>query len=147
MNYKILSICLCIALAGCVGVPTSGADTNTTTSVTDTNTTTESAEKRFDGDANANVRVYNPTTEAWNVTYMIKRDGVVILNKTRIVEQGTQWSVTEINKPGNYTFFIMEDNWNSSISTQLPRAVGDRESYIEVAEVDGEFQLRVRWEQ
>ncbi|WP_158853565.1 hypothetical protein [Halorhabdus sp. CUG00001] len=132
MQFKPLLICCCLVLAGCSGAP---------------DTATDSPEQRFDGDANAEVTVYNPTNGTWNVSYRVERGGVAVLNATRSVQPGTEWDVTTIDRPGNYTFTISTVEWMDSASVRLPRAVGDRESYIEVAETNGEFGLRLRWEQ
>lgn len=132
MQFKALLICCCLVLAGCSGA---------------SGTVTDSPEQRFDGDANAEVTVYNPTNGTWNVSYRIERDGEAVLNATRSVHPGNEWEVTTIDRPGNYTFTITTDEWTDSVSVRLPRAVGDRESYIEVAETNGKFGLRLRWEQ
>lgn len=69
------------------------------------------------------------------------------MNASRPVESGSLWNVTTIDRPGNYTFTVATESWSDPKSVRLPRATGDRESYVEVADVRGEYPVRVRREQ
>ncbi|WP_181684637.1 hypothetical protein [Halorhabdus salina] len=109
-----------------------------------TQTEEHTTEQRFDGDANAHVQVFNPTNETWNTSYRIERNGSVVLDTTHPVRSEQMWEVTTIEQPGNYTFTIATGNWTDSVAVRLPAAVGDRNSYVETTEMDGEFSLRVR---
>ena len=106
------------------------------------------SDTRFDGEANANVSVYNGANETWTVKYTIERDGEAVLNDSKTVAPGDQWRVTTIETPGNYTFTAeFEDGPTLSESVRLPRAVGDRRTFVEVKWDDGKRELMIYWEQ
>lgn len=127
-----------VALAGCTQTPNSSAQP------TDTEEhNTPATETRFDGDANTEVTVFNPTNETWNASYRVTRNGTTIFNKNRTVDPDGIWNVATYNQPGNYTFSIETEEWSDSVSTRLPRAVGDRKSFVRVVERNGQFQLLI----
>lgn len=139
---------LLLLVAGCAGSP--GATTPSTTDATTTTTTqpTETeAPTRFDGEANAELSIYNPTNGTWNATVTVERNGTVVVNTSEPVPAGSMWTAGTFEQPGNYTFTVATGSWQDTVSVRLPRAVGDRRTFIEVTDAGGEFGLRVRWEQ
>lgn len=129
-----------VVLAGCVGG--TGPTTETTSP---TATTTET---RFDGEARATVTVYNGANETWDLEYTIERNGTTVLDQQRSLAPDSQWNVTTIEQPGNYTFTVdFADGTTLSNTVELPRAVGDRRTYVSVKSDDGAPELMVYWEQ
>ena len=153
MRNAAIAVCLCLVLAGCSGSP-STLPASTTEPITETATTSAASStttnptlwgEQFDGEANAHVVVPNPTNETLRVTVRIDRNDTVALNETRPVTPDDRWTAAVIERPGNYTVTITMRNWTDSASVQLPRAEGDRRTYIVVKQdaSDGEFHLRV----
>ena len=153
MRNAAIVVCLCLVLAGCAGSPgtspTSASEpaTEAATTSTASSLTTEPTlwGAQFNGEANAHVVVPNPTSETLRATVRIDRNDTVALNETRRVPPNDQWTVAVIERPGNYAVTITIRNWTDSASVQLPRAEGDRRTYIAVKQdaTDGEFRLRV----
>jgi|GEM_PF-3854710 len=167
MRYAALPLCALLLFAGCLGSPgattpddpvttyttTQGTTTSTEATTTTTTSTTSSppdttTERRFDGEANAHVYARNAENESWTLTLRIERNGTVVSNETRTLEPGGYWDVTNIHRPGNYTFAAsLADGRNSTETVRLPRAVGDRRTFVSVRKYSGEFRVLIYWEQ
>jgi len=131
-----------VALAGCTQL------TNTNVQTTeDPETRTLTTQTGFEDATHAEVKVFNPTNETWNTSYHVTRNGTTILDENSTVEPDRMWNVAMYEQPGNYTFTVQTGEWSDTTSVQLPRAVGDRKSFVKVKEIDSQFRLVVVVEQ
>jgi hypothetical protein len=55
--------------------------------------------------------------------------------------------VATIDRPGDYWFSIETETWSDSVLARLPRAVGDRNTFVDVIRNDGELHLIVYFEE